>query len=94
MLLRLDLVGDVAVATVGGRTEDLFWDGAPWDIDITPPHGAATAEVRVAIYPLDERTPVWLPEAAREKRAGRSAQILSATVIDHRTHTFGDSPLG
>ncbi|MER6007850.1 beta-galactosidase [Nonomuraea angiospora] len=84
VLLRLDLVGDVATATVGERTEDLFWDGAPWDIDITPPHGAQAIEVQVMIYPLDEQTPVWLPEAVRSKRTERSACILSATVIDYQ----------
>ncbi len=85
-LLRLDLVGDVATATVGDRTEDLFWDGAPWDIDITAPRGTPTVEVQVAIHPLDQSTPVWLPEAARKKQTEPSAHILSATVIDHRTH--------
>ncbi|MEV0383162.1 beta-galactosidase [Nonomuraea sp. NPDC050643] len=86
VLLRLDLVGDVATATVGERTEDLFWDGAPWDIDVTPADGARTVEVEVMIYPLDERTPAWLPEAAEAKRKGLSAHIVSATVLDHRTH--------
>ncbi|MFC0623383.1 beta-galactosidase [Kribbella deserti] len=91
VLLRLELVGDVATATVGGRTEDLFWDGAPWDIDITPPHGAPTVEVQLAIYPLDETTPVWLPENARNKVAGLSAHVLSATVIDYQTRRLRSS---
>ncbi|SEG87839.1 Glycosyl hydrolases family 35 [Nonomuraea solani] len=85
VLLRLDLVGDVAVARIGDRTEDLFWDGAPWDIDLTPAVGAPTVEVEVLIYPLDADTLVRLPERAEEQRKGLSAHIVSATVIDHRT---------
>ncbi|MEV0622667.1 beta-galactosidase [Nonomuraea sp. NPDC050404] len=85
VLLRLDLVGDVATATIGDRTEDLFWDGAPWDIDVTPADGAPAVEVEVMIYPLDERTPVRLPESAEKQRAELSAHIVSATVIDYRT---------
>ncbi|MEV1172301.1 hypothetical protein, partial [Nonomuraea sp. NPDC049784] len=78
-LLRLDLVGDVAVARVGDRTEDLYWNGTPWDIDISG--GIETVEVM--IYPLTPDTPVWLPEAAR---GSEGARILDATVIDHRAH--------
>ncbi|MET7329085.1 beta-galactosidase [Nonomuraea sp. NPDC005650] len=79
-LLRLDLVGDVAVARAGDRTQDLFWNGAPWDIDISG--GVETVEVM--IYPLDAGTPAWLPEAPR----GSGARILSATVVDHRAHVL------
>ncbi|MFI7632651.1 beta-galactosidase [Nonomuraea sp. NPDC049400] len=81
-LLRLDLVGDVAVARAGDRTEDLYWDGAPWDIDISG--GIETVEVM--IYPLTPDTPVWLPEAAR---GSEGARILDATVIDYRAHPLG-----
>ncbi|GAA3541207.1 hypothetical protein GCM10022419_021690 [Nonomuraea rosea] len=87
VLLRLELVGDVAVAKVGDRTEDLFWDGAPWDLDVTPPPGADSVQVEVLIYPLDGATPVRLPEdAERRRRSGPVAEIVSATVLDYRTH--------
>ncbi|MEV0232943.1 beta-galactosidase [Nonomuraea sp. NPDC050786] len=76
-LLRLDLVGDVAVARAGDRTQDLYWNGGPWDIDISG--GIETVEVM--IYPLAPDTPVWLPDAAR---GAEGARILDATVIDYR----------
>ncbi|MFG3436766.1 beta-galactosidase [Nonomuraea sp. NPDC047897] len=86
-LLRVELVGDVAVASVGGRVQDLFWNGAPWDIDITPARNGEPVEVEVMIYPLGPGTPVWLPPEAEEIRrslTGPAARIVSATVIDRR----------
>ncbi|MEU8106290.1 beta-galactosidase [Nonomuraea muscovyensis] len=87
-LLRVELVGDVAVARTGDRTQDLYWNGAPWDIDVTPAQDGEPVEVEILIHPIDAGTPVWLPPAAEKVRsglAGPTARITSATVIDYRS---------
>ncbi|MGW4798445.1 beta-galactosidase, partial [Nonomuraea sp. NPDC004297] len=87
-LLRLNLVGDVARATFDGRDEDVFWNGAAWDIDITPDRDVDRRVVEVRIYPLTADTPVRFPgrAAARQARAGGPvAAIESAEVLTYRT---------
>lgn len=90
-LLRLDLVGDVARSTFDGRTEDLFWNGTEWDVDITPTTDVEERVVDVLIYPIADNTPVRLPERAEHARSrvtGPTAEIESAEVLTFRTTTL------
>ncbi|ACZ21361.1 beta-galactosidase [Sanguibacter keddieii DSM 10542] len=90
-LLRLDLVGDVARSTFDGRAEDLFWNGAEWDVDITPTTDAEERVVDVLVYPITDQTPVRLPERAEHARSlttGPTAEIQSAEVLTFRTTTL------
>lgn len=87
-LLRVDLVGDVAVATVGDRTVDVFWDGSTWDVDVSLGEGPDVDEVMIMVYPLTPETPVWLPSWAREIQQGLqapTAEIVSVEVVTTRT---------
>ena len=83
-MLRLELVGDAASSLFEGRKEDVYWNGSEWDIDITPAEDTDSRAVEVTVYPLEARTPIWLPEAAdRIKRSltGPTARIVSASVV-------------
>ncbi|SDI60658.1 Glycosyl hydrolases family 35 [Arthrobacter subterraneus] len=83
-LLRLELVGDVASSLFEGRAEDVYWNGAVWEIDITPSEDTTFREVAVLVYPLTPGSPVWLPEAADRIRGdlpAPTAEITAASAL-------------
>ncbi|MDT0447139.1 beta-galactosidase [Streptomyces johnsoniae] len=68
LLLRLDWVGDVARAEIGGTpVADQYWNGAPWEIDLTR-HRAALedgAELVLRLLPFDPAAKIHVPDHLR-----------------------------
>lgn len=85
-LLRVEIVGDTASSSFDGREEDVFWTGQAWDIDITPYAATARREVALAVYPLTDATPVWLPPKAASVHAALTQP--TATITGARVLTF------
>ncbi|MEJ3655063.1 beta-galactosidase [Actinomycetes bacterium KLBMP 9759] len=71
LLLRLNWVGDVGRAEIGGRVvADQFWHGAPWEIDLLR-HRADLEEgepLRLRLLPFDPGAAIHVPEHLRPDR--------------------------
>lgn len=71
-VLAIELVGDVADVTLAGEAQpfdDLFWDGEPWTIDLSPYAGAGSLELDVRVTAFNPEASIRLAPAA--DRAGR-----------------------
>jgi hypothetical protein len=68
LLLRIDWVGDAARAEIGGAlVADQYWNGAPWEIDLTRHRRALAggAELVLRLLPFDPAATVYVPEHLR-----------------------------
>jgi hypothetical protein len=90
-VLVINLVGDVADITLLGHDapfDDLFWDGEPWTIDLTPFAGTGELEFDVRVTSFNPEVSIRLPPRADQlgRQHGPVAAVHAADVqLTHAT---------
>ena len=84
-MLVMDLVGDVADVTLVGHDapfDDLFWDGEPWTIDLTPFAGTGELELDVRVTSFNPEVSIRLTPRADQlgRQHGPVAVVHAADV--------------